>query len=220
MAPRRGSALAESALHFARSADPGDDEAVEVLLDAMRQAEQREAFPEALELQCELVDLLPGTDGRWLEVLEAMYWRAEWLIDHRAETHAPVVIRALRAIDRLLEGSADHARRATVKFRLANFLAWGTGELDAAQQACEQARELFAAPARIGRRCWPRARSGGSRASVETFAAMALDSERVVRDAQALGDRFVEMQGLAAVGYSATSRALSPRARRPCDERR
>ena len=43
--------LAEAALHFARSAEPGDDEAVEVLLDAMRQAEQREAFPEALELQ-------------------------------------------------------------------------------------------------------------------------------------------------------------------------
>jgi hypothetical protein len=37
--------LAEAALHFARSAERGDEEAVEVLLDAMRQAEQREAFP-------------------------------------------------------------------------------------------------------------------------------------------------------------------------------
>ena len=51
--------LAEAALHFARSADPGDDEAVDVLLDAIRQAEQREAFLEALDLQAELVDLLP-----------------------------------------------------------------------------------------------------------------------------------------------------------------
>jgi hypothetical protein len=38
--------LAEAALHFARSAERGDSEAVEVLLDAMRQAERREAFRE------------------------------------------------------------------------------------------------------------------------------------------------------------------------------
>ena len=52
--------LAEAALHFARSAVRGDPEAVEVLLDAMRQAERREAYREALELQAELVDLLPA----------------------------------------------------------------------------------------------------------------------------------------------------------------
>src|SRR5262249_56552370 len=116
---------------------------VEVLLAAMRQAERREAYREALELQAELVDLLPAGDERWLEVLEAMYARAEWLIDHRAETDAPVAVRALRAIDGLLEGSSEHARRAIVKFRLANFLAWGTGDLDEAQHACRQAHELF-----------------------------------------------------------------------------
>jgi predicted ATPase len=126
----RAGHLAEAALHFARSAERGDSEAVEVLLDAMRQAERREAFREALDLQAELVELLPAGDQRWLEVLEAMYARAEWLIDHRAETNAPVAIRALRAIDRLLEGSTDDARRAIVKFRLANFLAWGTGDLE------------------------------------------------------------------------------------------
>jgi len=69
--------------------------------------------------------------------------RAEWLIDHRAETDARVAIRALQAIDGLLEGSPDHARRAIVKFRLANFLAWGTGDLQPAYEACRQARELF-----------------------------------------------------------------------------
>ena len=45
--------LAEAALHFARSAERGDSEAVEVLLDAMRQAERREAYREALQLQAE-----------------------------------------------------------------------------------------------------------------------------------------------------------------------
>ena len=39
----------------------------------MRQAEQREAYREALDLQAELVELLPADDRRWLEVLDAMY---------------------------------------------------------------------------------------------------------------------------------------------------
>ena len=95
--------------HFARSADQGDSEAVDVLLAAMRQAERREAYREALELQAELGDLLATDDPRWLEVLEAMYARAEWLIDHRAETDAPVAVRALRAIDSLLEGGWEAA---------------------------------------------------------------------------------------------------------------
>jgi DNA-binding CsgD family transcriptional regulator len=198
--------LGEAALHFARSAERGDDEAVEVLLDAMRQAEQREAFPEALDLQSELVELLPPSDERWLEVLEAMYWRAEWLIDHRAETHAPVVVRALQAIDGLLEESADHARRATVKFRLANFLAWGTGDLEAAQRECEQARDLYAHAGEDRQALLAAREVGWIKGLRGDLAAMAGDCERVVADAQARGDRFVEMQGLAAVGYAANFR--------------
>ena len=194
--------LAEAALHLARSAERGDSEAVEVLLDAMRQAERREAFREALDLQAELVELLPDDDPRWLEVLDSMYARAEWLIDHRAETHAPSAVRALRAIDGLLEGSSDHARRATVKFRLANFLAWGTGELEAAQKACEQAHELFvlAGAERQGllaarEVAWIKGLRGD-------LAGMAADAGRVVEAADAVDDRFVAMQGLAAVGYA------------------
>jgi DNA-binding NarL/FixJ family response regulator len=140
---QRGGHLPEAALHFARSAERGDSEAVDVLLDAMRQAERREAYREALEFQAELVELLPADDARWLEVLDAMYERAEWLIDHRAETNAPVAVKALRAIDGLLEQSADETRRAVVKFRLATFLAWGTGELEQAYEACLQAHDLF-----------------------------------------------------------------------------
>ena len=195
--------LAEAALHFARSAERGDSEAVEVLLDAMRQAERREAYREALQLQAELVDLLPADDQRWLEVLEAMYARAEWLVDHRAETDAPVAVRALRAIDALLEGSSDHSRRAIVKFRLANFLAWGIGDLDAADEACLQARELF-------KRCgderqtllaerelaWIKGLRGD-------LAGMGEAARALVDAADAAGDRFVAMQGLAAVSYSA-----------------
>ncbi len=192
--------LAEAALHFARSAERGDTEAVEVLLDAMRQAERREAFREALELQAELVELLPADDQRWLEVLDAMYARAEWLIDHRAETNAPVAIRALRAIDGLLEDSSDDAQRAIVKFRLANFLAWGTGELEQAHDVCQQAYELFVRAgdqrqALLAARelAWIRGLGGD-------FEGMSVDARAVVAAADALDDRFVAMQGLAAVG--------------------
>ncbi|HTP20605.1 MAG TPA: AAA family ATPase [Solirubrobacteraceae bacterium] len=195
--------LAEAALHFARSAERGDSEAVEVLLDAMRQAERREAYREALQLQAELVDLLPADDQRWLEVLEAMYARAEWLVDHRAETDAPVAVKALRAIEGLLEGSSDHARRAIVKFRLANFLAWGIGDLEAAQEACLEARELFQ---RCGEErqtllavrelAWIKGLRGD-------LAGMGDDARALVDAADAAGDRFVAMQGLAAVSYSA-----------------
>jgi DNA-binding NarL/FixJ family response regulator len=203
----RAGHLAEAAVHFARSAERGDSEAVEVLLDAMRQAERREAFREALDLQAELVELLAPDDQRWLEVLEAMYdARAEWLIDHRAETRAPVAITALRAIDGLLEGSPDHARRALVKFRLASFLAWGTGDLEPAYEECRQAHDLFA---RAGDRrqtllatrelAWIKGLQGD-------LAGMGADAWAVVEAADAADDRFLAMQGLVAVAYSACFR--------------
>ena len=188
--------LAEAALHFARSAERGDSEAVEVLLDAMRQAERREAYREALELQAELVDLLPADDQRWLEVLEAMYARAEWLIDHRAESDAPVAVRALSAIDGLLEGSSDDGRRAIVKFRLANFLAWGTGDLEPAYDACEQAQKLFARAGDRRQALLAARELGWIKGLRGDLAGMADDAGAVVRAADAADDRFVAMQEL------------------------
>ena len=199
--------LAEAALHFARSAEPGDDEAVRVLLDAMRQAEQREAFRETLDLLSELVEILPATDPRWLGVLEAMYWQAEWVVDHRAETQAETAIRALRAIDGLLTRSADDARRATVKFRLANFLAWGTGELEGAEDACREAVRLFEAADDQRQALLAGRELGWIRGLRGDIAGMAAESARVVEAADALGDRFVAMQGLAALGYSTIMQA-------------
>ena len=200
--------LAEAALHFARSAERRDSEAVQVLLDAMRQAERREAFREALDLQAELVELLPADDERWLEVLEAMYARAEWLIDHRAETHAPTAVRALRAIDGLLERSPDHARRAIVKFRLANFLAWGMGELQEALGACREAHELFVLAGEEPQALLAAREVGWIKGLQGDLAGMAAEAEQVVHAADAAGERFVAMQGLAAVGYSSFFRGM------------
>lgn len=195
--------LAEAALHFARSAERGDSEAVEVLLDAMRQAERREAYREALQLQAELVELLPADDQRWLEVLEAMYARAEWLVDHRAETDAPIAVKALRAIDGLLEGSSDHARRAIVKFRLANFLAWGVGDVEAANQACLQAHELFEICGERRQTMLAERELAWIKGLRGDLVGMGEDARALVDAAEAAGDRFVAMQGLAAVSYSA-----------------
>jgi DNA-binding CsgD family transcriptional regulator/tetratricopeptide (TPR) repeat protein len=202
-----GGRLAEAALHFARSAEPGDEEAVRVLLDAMRQAEQREAFGESLDLLAELVELLPAADPRWLDVLEAMYWQAEWVVDHRAEARAGTAVRALRAIDGLLADSPDTARQATVKFRLASFLAWGTGELPEAERACRDAVRLYEQAGARRQALLARREIGWIRYLRGDVAGMAEESARVVAAAEALGDRFVAMQGLYVLSYGTMLRA-------------
>ncbi len=168
----------------------------------MRQAEQREAFRESLDLLSELVDILPSADPRWLDVLEAMYWQAEWVVDHRAETRTQTAIRALRAIDGLLADSADDARRATVKFRLANFLAWGTGELPEAEETCREAVLLYEAAGARRQALLARREIGWIRYLRGDIAGMTEESAQVVAAAEASGDRFVAMQGLVTFGYS------------------
>jgi DNA-binding CsgD family transcriptional regulator/tetratricopeptide (TPR) repeat protein len=135
--------LAEAAPHFARSAVIGDDEAIGALRDAMQQAESREAYHEALTILGVLVELIPAGDERWLDVLRALSSRAEWVVDHRADAHAVLGIKAMKAIDMLLADSPDPAPRATAKFRLAHFLGWGSGDLDEAMRACAAGRSLF-----------------------------------------------------------------------------
>ncbi|HMC08047.1 MAG TPA: AAA family ATPase, partial [Actinomycetota bacterium] len=110
--------LGEAAPHFARSADVGDPEAIEVLRDAVREAEGREAYTEALEILNALVELLPHGDRRWLEVFDAVSWRAEWVVDHRPDAEAAMGIKAMRAIDALLDQAPSPGHRACVKLRL------------------------------------------------------------------------------------------------------
>jgi class 3 adenylate cyclase/DNA-binding CsgD family transcriptional regulator len=135
--------LGEAAPHFVRSADRGDTEAIDALCQAVRQAEERGLYREALAILGSLVSLISPGDERWLEVLDALVLEAEWVVDHRADVHAALAIPALRAIDSLLDRFPDPARRAAVKFRLASFLGWGTGELDDADRAAREARDLF-----------------------------------------------------------------------------
>ncbi len=193
--------VAEAAPHFARCAEIGDSEAVEVLREAVRQAEGRGAFREALGILGHLVELLPPGDERWLSVLDAMSRQAEWVIDHRPdETHATIGVKALRAIDAVVERSPDVGRRATVKARLASFLAWGPGELDEAERVAREAAGLF--------------HQAGDQASVllmgvelaylkglkGDWAGMAIELQEVVAAAEAAGDRFAAVQAVGVLG--------------------
>jgi DNA-binding CsgD family transcriptional regulator len=140
---RAAGRLGEAAPHFARSAEVGDKEAIQALSDGVRDAEKRGAYRESLTILDALVELIPAGDERWLDVLHALSWRAEWVVDHRADAHAQLGIKALRAIDSLLEGSSNPIPKAAVKLRLANFLGWGTGDLAEAEHACVEAHLLF-----------------------------------------------------------------------------
>jgi DNA-binding CsgD family transcriptional regulator len=198
--------LGEAAPHFARSAEVGDQEAIDALRGAVRQAEERGAYREALTILDALVDLVPPDDERWLDILAALSWKAEWVADHRADAHAVLGIRAMHAIDSLLEKFPSPAARATVKFRLAHFLGWGTGELDEAERACAEARSLFE---QAGDRssvllaqnelAWIRGLRGD-------YAAMEAAARGVAEAARNAGERFAEIQGLQTTAFAASSR--------------
>jgi DNA-binding CsgD family transcriptional regulator len=206
--------LGEAAPHFARSAEVGEQEAIEALLDAVRQAEERGAYREALTILDALVELVPPGDERWLDILNALSWDADWVVDHRADAHALLGIRAMRAIDSLLEGSEEPAPQATVKFRLANFLAWGTGDLDGAERACTEAGSLFeqagdrsSALLTENELAWIRGLRGD-------YSAMEAAAHRVAEAAQNAGAHFVEIQGLQTTAFAASVRGRFAEAER------
>lgn len=135
--------LGEAAPHVAAAADADDTELIEVLCRAVRQAEEGEAYREALEILGSLTDLLPAGDPRWVAVVDALSWHAQWVVDHRADGHAGIAVRAMRKMDAALAALPDPAARGVVKFRLAGFLAWGDGDLAEAEVECRSALGLF-----------------------------------------------------------------------------
>jgi DNA-binding CsgD family transcriptional regulator len=135
--------LAEAAPHIGASADPDDPETIEVLCSAVRQAEERQAYREALEILGSLTDLLTAGDARWGDVVHALSWEPQWVIDHRADAHADLGVLAMRRMDAVVAPLPDPAVRGAVKFRLASFLAWGSGSLAEAEIECRAALGLF-----------------------------------------------------------------------------
>jgi class 3 adenylate cyclase/DNA-binding transcriptional ArsR family regulator len=203
--------LGEAAPHFARSAEVGDPEAIEALRDAVRQAEAKQAYREALTILGALVEIVPHGDPRWLEVLDALSWQAEWV--YRGGVDSAVIgIRAMQEIDSALEGSSDPGRRAAVKFRLANFYTWGTGELDEAVRACSEAEALFEQAGDFSRKLLAAdelAYVQGHRGDLDTWETGA---RRVVQAAEAAGDRYVTMQAMGSLGFATFFRGRFPEA--------
>jgi DNA-binding CsgD family transcriptional regulator len=195
--------LAEAAPHFARSAAVGDQEAIDVLRDAVRQDESREAYREALTILGALVELIPDGDERWLEVLDALSWQAEWVVDHRADTHALLGIKAMNAIDGLLNPTWDAGPRATVKFRLALFLGWGSGDLEEAERACGAARSLFEQARDRGSTLLADNELAWIRGLRGDYAAMEAGGEAAGKAAEVAGDYFAAIQGFHTMGHAA-----------------
>ena len=194
--------VAEAASHFARCADVGDVEAVDALRDALRQAEERHAFPEALDILITLVELLPAEDERWSEIVEAFPPGAQWTIDHRVEVdaaHAARGLQAMRVLESVLTRSPDQARQATVKHRLGVFFCWGMGDPAEAWRLLTEARDLFetAGDARSA------AITSGTLAHIHALAGdpvgMKAEAERATRAAEALGQPLLASGALAAL---------------------
>jgi DNA-binding CsgD family transcriptional regulator/DNA-binding MarR family transcriptional regulator len=194
--------LGEAAPHFARSAEVGDNEAIRTLCDAVRQAEERGAYHEALMILDTLVELVPAGDERWLIVLEALSWQAEWVVDHRADSNARLGIQAMLAIEDVLSSSVEPAARAMVKFRLANFLAWGIADLDAAERACTEARSLFDEAGVRSSALLAENELAWIHGLRNEYPAMQAVAERVVALAEEAGDRFATIQALTVLAQS------------------
>jgi DNA-binding CsgD family transcriptional regulator len=195
-----------AAPHFVRSADYGDPEAIDALIRAVRQAEERNLYQETLPLLAALLDLLAPDDPRWLDVLDAMTWRAEWVVDHLVEDGAATAIAVMRRIERQLVASGDRLREGIVQFRLASFLAIGSGRPADAAAACQRAGELFAAEGHADLALLARNELGWIR-----YCAGDLPGQRAlgldVREAaERQGDQTALIQLLGALGYVATLR--------------
>jgi DNA-binding CsgD family transcriptional regulator len=192
-----------AAPHFVRSADPGDPEAVDTLVRAVRQAEDRNLYQETLPLLAALLDLMDPDDQRWLDVLEAMTWRAEWVVDHLVEDGAATAIAVMRRIERQFAASGDRLREGIVQFRLASFLAIGAGQPADAAAACQRAQELFAAGGHADLALLARNELGWIRycaGDLPGQRALALD---VCNEAGKRGDQTALIQALGALGYAA-----------------
>ena len=193
--------LAEAAPHFARSAGVGDTEALAALIEALRQSEARQAHREGLVILGSLVELLPPGDDRWLAVADALSRQAAWV--YRGGIDPELAVKAMRAIDATLANDGNLARRAEVKFRLANFLAWGTGELPEAEKTCAEAVDLFQQSGEDRKALLARNELSAIYGLRGDCAAWRASAAEALADAEKLGDRSALTQALGNLSIAA-----------------
>ncbi|MGH8905407.1 MAG: hypothetical protein ACRD0K_02545 [Egibacteraceae bacterium] len=207
-----GSGRAQAAVsHFARSARTGDDEAIHALIDAMAQAEQAGSYATMWAIAPTLLDLLPSDDKRCLDVADVLSRQPGLALTYHVERYADGGIAALRRMRQVLLTAGDAQRLASVGTRLAGFLAYGEGAVDAAAHeyrqtlalcrhaGCERESRIVAIElAKL--RGWT-----GDLPGQESAA------QQVLSEAGEAGDAPAAATALAAVGSRWACRVVSPR---------
>ena len=188
---------AEAAPHFTRSASRGDGEAIEALREALREAEDRRAYREAVAMLAGLVEILPEGDERWLEIGQVLSGEAEWAqYPNPSRTEAELAIRALRAMDMVLDGSGEVHRRGLLQLRLCHLLCWGIGDSVGALEAAGEAARLFESVGDQARVLQARHEAAWARGHTGDMHALAVESGAVAVEAAKLGEEFLEMLAL------------------------
>jgi DNA-binding NarL/FixJ family response regulator len=102
-----------------------------------------------------------------------------------------------------------------VKFRLANFLAWGIADLDAAELACEEARSLFDQAGVQSGALLAENELGWIHGLRNEYPEMQAIAERVLAAAEAASDRFATIQGLTVLAQASFFRGRFAEAEAP-----
>jgi len=190
---------AEAAPHFTRSASRGDGEAIEALRQALREAEDRRAFREALAMLAGLVEMLPEGDERWIEVGQVLSGEAEWAqYPTSSRPDVELAIRALRAMDTVLARSGETHRRGILQLRLSHLLCWGIGDPVTAESAATEAVHLFEVAGDDSKVLQARHEAAWARGLGGDMQRQAAEAAAIVEAASSGGEEFLEILALSA----------------------
>jgi class 3 adenylate cyclase/DNA-binding CsgD family transcriptional regulator len=191
-----------AASHVVQAADPGDNEAIETLCEALRRAEAGEHHREALALLEALLTMIPAGDNRWSRVVGVMPITPEWIVDHRADVAAEVGVQAMRRADQVLERNGDAAQRAAVKFSLGSLLVWGMADVAAGRELVEAARQLFfeAGDQRAG--LLATNEMGYHLGIADDLAGHETQARQMLEKAASVGDEFLRLQALCSLAWA------------------
>jgi class 3 adenylate cyclase/ATP/maltotriose-dependent transcriptional regulator MalT len=207
-----------AASHVVQAADPGDDEAIETLCEALRRAQAGEHHREALALLEALLNMIPAGDNRWRKVAGVMPLTPEWIVDHRADVGADIGVQAMRRADQVLERHGDAGHRAAVKFSLGSFLIWGMAELDAGREMVEAARDLFveAGDQRAG--LLATNEMGYHLGIAHDLAGHENHARRMLVQVESAGDEFLRLQALCSLAWALATRGRTKEAMQVIDQ--
>jgi class 3 adenylate cyclase/ATP/maltotriose-dependent transcriptional regulator MalT len=195
-----------AASHVVKAADPGDDEAIETLCEALRRAEAGEHHREALALLEALLTMIPAGDNRWRKVAGVLPLTPEWIVDHRADVGADIGVQAMRRADQVLERSGDAGHRAAVKFSLGSFQIWGMAELEAGREMVEAARDLFFDAGDERAALLATNEMGYHLGIADDLAGHESHARRMMVQVESAADEFFHLQALCSLAWAVTCR--------------